>query len=105
MSIGGQSDFVPLNRKNTAIWGLPEYLPTMTTEAQAPASAHGAATRTLSDQWRALTRFATLVAVLTSPAAFIWFFEFQELRLRYALLLTLVEMAAFRGLVDLVFRR
>jgi ATP-dependent Zn protease len=77
----------------------------MTTEAQAPASAHGAATRALSDQWRALTRFATVVAVLTSPAAFIWFYEFQELRLRYALLLTLVEMAAFRGLVDLVFRR
>ena len=27
----------------------------------------------LADQWRTLTRAATIVAVLTSPALFIWF--------------------------------
>jgi ATP-dependent Zn protease len=67
-----------------------------------PAPSHDAA---LSDQWRALTRAATGVAVLTSPAAFVWFHNHEGLRLRYALLLTLLEVAAFRGLVDVVFRR
>src|SRR5262245_54670914 len=59
----------------------------------------------LAEQWRSLTRLATLVAVLTSPAAFVWFHSHEGLRLRYALLLTLVEVAAFRGLVDVLFRR
>src|ERR1041384_3380608 len=67
-----------------------------------PAPSHDA---TLSDQWRSLTRAATAVAVLTSPAAFLWFHNHQGLRLRYALVLTLVEVAAFRGLVDVIFRR
>jgi len=59
----------------------------------------------LSDQWRALTRAATFVAVLTAPAAFLWLHNHQGMKLRYALLLTLIEVAAFRGLVDVVFRR
>src|SRR2546423_9769013 len=59
----------------------------------------------LSDQWRSLTRIATLVALLTSPAAFVWFHSHEGLAVRYALLLTVVEVAAFRGLVDLVCRR
>jgi ATP-dependent Zn protease len=72
-----------------------------TADVTAPASARPA----LGDQWRSLTRAATLVAVLTSPVAFVWFHEHQGLGLRYALLLTLIEVAAFRGLVDLTFRR
>jgi ATP-dependent Zn protease len=60
---------------------------------------------TLSDQWRALTRAATLVALLTAPAVFLWLHEHEGMRLRYALGLTLLEVAAFRGLVDLAFRR
>ncbi len=72
-----------------------------TADLTAPASARPA----LGDQWRSLTRAATVVAVLTSPVAFVWFHEHQGLRLRYALLLTLIEVAAFRGLVDLTFRR
>ena len=59
----------------------------------------------LAEQWRSLTRLATLVALLTSPVAFVWFHTHEGLRLRYALLLTLIEVAAFRGLVDLAFRR
>src|SRR5436190_23499634 len=64
-----------------------------------------AAVPALSEQWRSLTRLATLLALLTSPAAFVWFHTHEGLQLRYALLLTLIEVAAFRGLVDLVFRR
>jgi ATP-dependent Zn protease len=59
----------------------------------------------LTEQWRSLTRIATVVALLTSPAAFVWFHSHEGLRLRYALLLTLIEVAAFRGLVDVLFRR
>ena len=59
----------------------------------------------LGGQWRSLTRAATLVALLTSPAAFVWLHVHEGLALRYALILTVVEVAAFRGLVDVVFRR
>jgi hypothetical protein len=59
----------------------------------------------LGEQWRSLTRVATGVAVLTSPAAFVWFHVHEGLALRYALLLTVIEVAAFRGLIDLLFRR
>ena len=31
----------------------------------------------LADQWRRLTRAATAVALLTSPALFIWFKEYN----------------------------
>src|SRR5436305_15045004 len=59
----------------------------------------------LTAQWRSLTRAATFVAVLTSPAVFVWLYNRQGLQFRYALLLTVIEVAAFRGLVDLAFRR
>src|SRR4051794_33156530 len=59
----------------------------------------------LGRQWRSLARLATLVAVLTSPAVFTWLYLHQGLAFRYALVLTVVEVAAFRGLVDLLFRR
>jgi ATP-dependent Zn protease len=59
----------------------------------------------LSEEWRSLTRAATVVALLTAPAVFVWLHEHEGLKLRYALILTLVEVAAFRGLVDIVFRR
>src|SRR6201989_3580644 len=59
----------------------------------------------LAEQWRSLTRMATVVALLTAPAAFIWLHVHEGLALRYALLLTLVEVAAFRGAVDVLFRR
>jgi ATP-dependent Zn protease len=59
----------------------------------------------LAAQWRSLTRAATVVALLTSPVAFIWFYNHEDLALRYALLLTVIEVAAFRGAVDVLFRR
>jgi ATP-dependent Zn protease len=58
----------------------------------------------LADQWRSLSRAATAVALLTAPVAFVWLHSHNGLAVRYALLLTIVEVAAFRGLVDIVFR-
>ena len=34
----------------------------------------GESSRLLADQWRRLSRAATFVAVLTSPAVFAWFY-------------------------------
>jgi ATP-dependent Zn protease len=59
----------------------------------------------LADQWRSLTRASTTVALLTAPVAFVWLHSHNGLAVRYALLLTIVEVAAFRGLVDVLFRR
>jgi ATP-dependent Zn protease len=67
-----------------------------------PARGHGIE---LGNQWRSLARAATLVALLTSPAAFVWLHVHEGLALRYALILVVIEVAAFRGLVDVVFRR
>ncbi|HKV67632.1 MAG TPA: AAA family ATPase [Gaiellales bacterium] len=58
----------------------------------------------LARELRKLTRAATIVAVLTSPAAFIWFHSHAGLSVPWALLWTFVEVIAFRGLVDIVFR-
>src|SRR6476469_6229360 len=59
----------------------------------------------LAAQWRALTRAATFVALLTAPAVFVWLRNRQGLDSRYALVITIIEVAAFRGLIDLGFRR
>src|SRR4029077_3646525 len=40
-----------------------------------------------------------------SPAVFLWLRNQQNLAFRYALLLTVIEVAAFRGLIDIAFRR
>jgi ATP-dependent Zn protease len=61
--------------------------------------------RELSNQWRALRRAATSVAVISSPAVFVWLFKMQELALGWAILLTVLSIAAFRGLLDLAFHR
>jgi cell division protease FtsH len=72
--------------------------------ATAEATAAGAGPA-LADQWRSLSRTATVVALLTAPVAFVWLHSHNGLAVRYALLLTIVEVAAFRGLVDVLFRR
>src|SRR5438270_1247107 len=59
----------------------------------------------LAEQWRSLTRTATFVALLTAPGVFIWLHNKEGMALRYALLLTLIEVAAFRGAIDVIFRR
>jgi cell division protease FtsH len=61
--------------------------------------------RELNDQWRALRRAATAVALISSPALFVWLYKVQDLALGWSLLLTVLSVAAFRGLLDLIFRR
>jgi cell division protease FtsH len=59
----------------------------------------------LSDQWRALRRSATFVAIISAPAAFLWLWQHTGLRLGWAIVATAVGAFAFRGALDLVFRR
>jgi ATP-dependent Zn protease len=61
--------------------------------------------RDLGDQWRRLSRAATFVAILTSPAAFVWFHEQTGWGVWKSLFATVVVIAVFRGAVDLLFRR
>ncbi|MGZ4318862.1 MAG: AAA family ATPase [Gaiellaceae bacterium] len=61
--------------------------------------------RELSAQWRSLRRAATFVAVLTSPALFVWFHKHDGWAIGWSLLLTLLCIAAFRGALDLIFQR
>jgi ATP-dependent Zn protease len=61
--------------------------------------------RELSSQWRALRRAATAVALISSPALFVWLYKIHDEALAWALLLTVVSVAAFRGLLDLIFHR
>ena len=59
----------------------------------------------LADQWRTLTRAATFVAILTSPALFVWFREYQGWSTLQSLGATLGLVVASRGVADLFFRR
>ena len=55
-------------------------------------------------QWRGLKRAATVVALLTSPAAFLWFHEAQGWSVGISILATLGEVVLFRAALDLVLR-
>jgi ATP-dependent Zn protease len=59
----------------------------------------------LADQWRRLTRAATAVAALTAIPTFVWFKEQNGWPWWQALLASLGLVIAFRGFVDLLFRR
>jgi ATP-dependent Zn protease len=61
--------------------------------------------RALNDQWRALRRSATVVALLSAPAAFLWLWAHTGLSLGWAIVATAAAAFAFRGALDLVFRR
>jgi ATP-dependent Zn protease len=61
--------------------------------------------RLLSAQWRSLRRVATGVAVLSSPAVFVYLHKQQGWAIGWSLLATLLAIAAFRGLLDLIFHR
>ena len=63
------------------------------------------AQRTLIESWRRLGRAATVVALLTSPSVFIWATAIQGWSWYWALLATVVAVGAFRGAVELLFRR
>jgi ATP-dependent Zn protease len=61
--------------------------------------------RTLIESWRRLGRAATVVALLTSPSIFIWATAIQGWSWYWSLLATVVAVGAFRGAVELLFRR
>jgi ATP-dependent Zn protease len=59
----------------------------------------------LGEQWRRLTRVATAMAFVTSPAVFVWLHTTQDWSIGWSLIVTFLAVAAFRGLVDLITRR
>jgi cell division protease FtsH len=59
----------------------------------------------LAGQLRRLTRVATLIALLTSPAAFMWFHNHERFGVGWSIAATAGVVIGFRGLVDLLVRR
>jgi hypothetical protein len=67
-------------------------------DAPRPATlAQGEASLELAKSWRKLTRAATVVAVLTAPALFVWFTHQNNWDWWVALLATLAIVIVFRG--------
>ncbi|HEU0194933.1 MAG TPA: AAA family ATPase [Gaiellales bacterium] len=62
-------------------------------------------TNELAAHWRSLTRAATLVAVLTSPAVYMWFHVEAGWAWYWSLLAAAVAVAMFRGLLEVGFRK
>ena len=77
----------------------------MATDVSAARATPAELSRELADGWRLLARTATAVALVTSPAVFVWLRDHEGWATRYALAATLIEIAAFRGFVDILFRR
>ena len=59
----------------------------------------------LAHEWRRLGRVATGVAVLTSPALFVLLHSTYDWPLGWAIAGTLIGVAAFRGLIDILAHR
>src|SRR3954466_9359800 len=59
----------------------------------------------LMTEWRRLSRAATFVAVLTSPALFSVLYGVNDWPLIWSLVVTVLAVMAFRGLVDIVVNR
>src|SRR5687767_10480580 len=69
-----------------------------TPEAQAPSSE-------LADQWRVLTRAATAVFLLTSPALALYFHEYHGWSWLWSIVAAVATVIVCRGVVDTGFRR
>ena len=65
----------------------------------------GESSTALASQWRVLTRATTFVAVLTSPAAYLWFHRQEGWAWYWSALAALGFVIAFRGLTGLALRR
>jgi ATP-dependent Zn protease len=61
--------------------------------------------RELGNQWRTLRRAATGVALISSPAIFIWLHKHEGWSIGWSLAAALLAVAGFRGLLDLIFHR
>ena len=68
-------------------------------------TAYGDRNAALSQEWKRLSRAATLVAILTAPAFFAVLIAENDIAIGWALLITLFAVAAFRGLIDIVAHR
>ena len=77
----------------------------MTTAAPLSALPTGEASLELARSWRRLTRVATIVAVMTAPALFVWFNQQNGWSWWVSLLAALGVVIVFRGFADLVFRK
>src|SRR5436309_4896523 len=78
----------------------------MVTESMtAPGFASSEASQELASSWRRLTRAATAIALLTSPALVAYFVRENSWGWPKAILVTLGIVIVFRGAVDLLFRR
>jgi hypothetical protein len=60
---------------------------------------------TLAQQWRLLSRAATFVAILTSPAVFLYLHKEKGWYVGWAIFASILLIGAFRGFVDLILRR
>jgi ATPase family associated with various cellular activities (AAA) len=68
-------------------------------------SAAGASSNELAQQWRKLTRVATVVALMTIPLLYVWLHELAGLASGWSILLALAIAIAFRGFADVAVRR
>jgi ATP-dependent Zn protease len=59
----------------------------------------------LAHEWRALTRAATGVALLTAPAFFLVMFDTDHAGLAVSLIIAVLAVLVFRGLVEVVARK
>ena len=59
----------------------------------------------LGEDWRRLTRRATAIALVMSPAPFVWLHSVQGYSLAWSLAATFFIVVAFRGAVELAIRR
>jgi ATP-dependent Zn protease len=77
----------------------------MATEALAGKLRVGEESAALAAQLRGLTRAATIVALLASPALFVFYWHGLGWHWYWALLVTFAAIVVFRGLVDVLIRR
>jgi ATP-dependent Zn protease len=59
----------------------------------------------LAQEWRRLTRWATVVALFTAPAFFLILYDSNHLGLIVSLIVTALAVVTFRGLVEVVTRK
>ena len=64
-----------------------------------------AASAELADQWRKLTRAATAVFLLTSPALALYFHEYSGWSWLWSIVAALAIVIVARGVTDLFFRK
>src|SRR3954449_495869 len=78
----------------------------MAVDARRPTSAERDAQRAaLAAEWRRLARGATFVAILTSPATFALLHVANDWPIGWSIIGTILIIAAFRGLIDVVAHR